>query len=58
MVKQLPYNNNKLTNFITEQENMHDLYEVDIDTGTLKLKDGTTINQAINSLISGITDVK
>ena len=53
----IAYNNNKLTNFITEQENMHDLYEVDIDTGTLKLKDGTTINQAINSLISGITDV-
>lgn len=53
----IAYNNNKLTKFITNQENLHGLYEVDSNAKTLKLKDGITLSQAINSLISGITDI-
>ena len=53
----IAYNNDKLTNFIKNQESMKNLYELDVTTNTLKLKEDTTIDKAINSLISGFTDV-
>lgn len=53
----IAYNSNKLTDFITTQENMHNLYEYNSETSTLNLKEGTTIEQAINCLVNGMIDV-
>lgn len=53
----IAYDNSDLSDFISNQLNIHSLYKTNPNSGAVELEDDVTLDNAINSLTVGITQV-
>lgn len=53
----IAYDNSDLSDFISNQLNIHRLYKTNPNSGAVELEDDVTLDNAINSLTVGITQV-